>query len=77
MLVEAGALNPATYDELLKLIQASVLCNESEVCEEQGEVILRGSSTENALLQLAMATGVDIPGLRRQYPLLRANYRSE
>ena len=77
LLVETGELNPATCDELLKLIQVSVLCNESEVCEERGEIILRGSSTENALLQLAMATGVDIPGLRRQYPLLRANYRSE
>ena len=74
---EEGPLVPCTCDELLKLIQASVLCNESEACEEGGELILRGSSTENALLQLAMETGVDIPELRRQYPLLRANYRSE
>ena len=64
-------------DELLKLIQASALCNETEASEEGEELILQGSSTETALIRMAMETGVDIAGLRRQYPLLKTNYRSE
>jgi Ca2+-transporting ATPase len=70
--------NPYTCDELLKLIHVSVLCNESEVSlEENGEYSVKGSATENALIYMAITTGVNVIELRQKYPLLRTNLRSE
>ncbi|QLE55507.1 cation-translocating P-type ATPase [Nostoc sp. TCL26-01] len=76
----AGAenINPYMYDELLKLIHVSVLCNESEVSQDRnGEYAVTGSATENALIHLAIAAGVDAIALREKYPLLHTNLRSE
>ena len=42
-----------------------------------GEYILNGSSTENALLHMAISTGVDIDRLRKKFPLTRMVHRSE
>ncbi|TVP61211.1 MAG: HAD family hydrolase [Nodularia sp. (in: Bacteria)] len=71
-------LNPYTNDELLKLIHISVLCNESEVSQqENGEYVLTGSPTENALINLAISAGVDVIQLRQKYALLETNLRSE
>ena len=39
--------------------------------------VLEGSSTETALIRMAIHAGVDIAELRKQYPLLKTNYRSE
>jgi Ca2+-transporting ATPase len=58
-----------------RLLETVVLCNESETTEPDGRVT--GSPTENALLELAMAAGIDPAGLRRKFPLLRTSYRSE
>ena len=66
-----GIVNPYSNDELLRLIHISVLCNESEVTMNDGEYILNGSSTENALLHMAISTGVDIDRLRKKFPLTR------
>ncbi|UKO96139.1 cation-translocating P-type ATPase [Nostoc sp. UHCC 0870] len=71
-------LNPYTDDELLKLIHVSVLCNESEVSKSaDGEYAVTGSATENALIYMAIAAGVDAIALREKYPLLQTNLRSE
>ncbi|MBD2361278.1 HAD-IC family P-type ATPase [Anabaena minutissima FACHB-250] len=71
-------LNPYTDDELLKLIHVSVLCNESEVSRQaDGEYAVTGSATENALIYMAIAAGVDAIALREKYPLLQTNLRSE
>jgi Ca2+-transporting ATPase len=64
-------------EELAQLITVSVLCNETEMHEEDGEVVLTGSPTESSLVRLAMQAGIDVAGLRRQYPLVHINYRSE
>jgi Ca2+-transporting ATPase len=72
-----AAINPYTCDELLKLIHVLVLCNESEVNGNEGEYTVRGSSTENALMDLAIASGVDIVALRNKYPLSKLYHRSE
>lgn len=72
-----GIVNPYSNDELLRLIHISVLCNESEVATNDGEYILNGSSTENALLHLAIGTGIDIVQLREKFPLTRMIHRSE
>lgn len=74
----AGEVNPYAVDELLRLIHAGVLCNESEIDgAEEGRYILKGSSTENALLLLALGAGVDARALRERYPLVEIHYRSE
>ncbi len=71
-------INPYTCDELLKLIHVSVLCNESQVNQEQdGEFSVKGSATENALIHMAISAGVDVNQLRQKYPLLQTNLRSE
>ncbi|MEA5515321.1 HAD-IC family P-type ATPase [Nodularia sp. UHCC 0506] len=71
-------INPYANNELLKLIHISVLCNESEVSQQQnGEYVVTGSSTENALINLAISAGVDVIQLRQKYALIETNLRSE
>jgi len=71
-------INPYNNDELLKLIHVSVLCNESQVsCEKNGKYEVIGSATENALIYMAISSGVDIIDLREKYPLVQTNLRSE
>ncbi len=74
---EEGLLNPFTCDELLRLMHVSVLCSETEVKVDQGEYILRGSPTENALVYLAISAGVDVVGVRKRHSLLKITHRSE
>lgn len=77
-IVEKENINPYTCDELLKLIHVLVLCNESEVIKEgDGEYVVIGSATENALVYMAISAGVDVIELRQKYPLLQTNLRSE
>jgi Ca2+-transporting ATPase len=70
-------INPDNSDQLLKLIHILVLCNESEINGVVGEYAVRGSSTENALIDLALALGVDAVQVRQMYPLLKVRHRSE
>ncbi|ARV62830.1 ATPase [Nostocales cyanobacterium HT-58-2] len=71
-------INPYACDELLKLIHVSVLCNESQVNQEQdGEYSLEGSSTENALIHMAISAGVNVTELKQKYPVLQTILRSE
>ncbi|MEJ2672878.1 MAG: HAD-IC family P-type ATPase [Deltaproteobacteria bacterium] len=72
-----GAVSIDEYEELDKLITVSVLCNETEIHQAGGEVVLSGSPTESTLIRLALQLGIDVAGLRRHYPLLHSNYRSE
>jgi Ca2+-transporting ATPase len=76
--MDGAQIDPLQWDEIKSLIEASVLCNETEIEREQGDkYILRGSPTESALINLAIQSGVDVLRLREQYPLLKVNYRSE
>jgi Ca2+-transporting ATPase len=59
---------------LIRLLQVTALCNESEPVTGGG---YRGSPTENALLEAASQAGIDIDALRDQYPLRSVQYRSE
>ncbi|OKH21441.1 ATPase [Hydrococcus rivularis NIES-593] len=71
-------INPYACEELLKLIHVSVLCNESEVSQQQdGEYAVKGSATENALIYMAISAGTNVIELRQKYPLLQTNPRSE
>ena len=70
-------LNPYEHDELLRLIHVSCLCNESEVAKEQGDFVVRGSATENALIHVALSAGVDVPELRKRFTLFKVRHRSD
>ncbi|MEK7789912.1 MAG: HAD-IC family P-type ATPase [Planctomycetota bacterium] len=72
-----GFVNPYACEELLRLIHVSVLCNETEVGMQEGEYILSGSPTENALIHMAISSGVDILMLRGKFPILSIKHRSE
>ncbi|MGK7916927.1 MAG: cation-translocating P-type ATPase [Prochloraceae cyanobacterium] len=77
-LVAGEPLNPYRCEELLKLIQVSILCNESKVNNNHdGKYEVQGSATENALMQMAIANSIDVIELKRQYPRLEINHRSE
>jgi P-type Ca2+ transporter type 2C len=71
------AINPFTSEELLRLLHVSVLCNESEILGNNGQYLLNGSPTENALVQLALVSGVDVTSMRKKYPLVETYHRSE
>jgi Ca2+-transporting ATPase len=71
-------INPYECDPLLKLIHILVLCNESQVNKQpDGEYVVDGSSTENALIHMAISTSVDVPQLREKFPLVETKQRSE
>jgi P-type Ca2+ transporter type 2C len=70
-------INPYTCETLLKLIHVVVLCNESQINGKADEYMLRGSATENALIDLAIAQGVDVQQVREQHQLLKIYHRSE
>ncbi|MDJ0687866.1 MAG: HAD-IC family P-type ATPase [Xenococcaceae cyanobacterium MO_188.B32] len=75
---EGEPLNPYGCDELLKLIHVSILCNESKVNNHHdGRYVVNGSATENALIQMAIAAGIDVLELKRKYPRLEIDHRSE
>lgn len=76
--VEGRPVDPNTCDGLLKLLHATILCNDSQInWDGSGGYTLNGSATENALLQLALAAGSDILELRAQYSRLATAHRSQ
>lgn len=72
-----ASVSPYYCDELLRLIHISVLCNESQVSKADGGYIVNGSPTENALIHMALSSGIDIEMLRQKFPLLTVRHRSE
>ena len=70
-------VDPYQHEELLRLVQVGVLCNETEVNGSEGGYELKGSATETALVHLAIAAGVAVDALRRQYPTVHIEYRTE
>jgi Ca2+-transporting ATPase len=72
-----GPVAPADCPELHRLLQVAVLCNETEIHHEGGELVLSGTPTESTLVRLALEVGLDVQALRRDFPLLHMNYRSE
>ena len=63
--------------DLLQLIEVAVLCNESQVSKtSDGEIIIDGSPTEKALIQMAIAAGLDVPTLLTLYSLQETYHRA-
>jgi Ca2+-transporting ATPase len=71
------SISPYSCPELLMLINISVLCNESEIIQRNGDFTVTGSPTENAFIHLAIETGLDVKQVRRGFPLLHVVHRSE
>lgn len=72
------AIAPDAIKELQRLVQVGVLCSEVDYeSEGDGDYSLKGSSTENALIHLAIASGVDVPDLRNRHPVVETNLRTE
>ena len=69
---------PARPD-LQQLAAACVLCNETKIngLGDDGRPELHGSSTEKALLYLAMDMGLELKAFLRAHRLLKLNHRSE
>ncbi len=76
-LQEDEAVNPHVCKELLKLIHATTLCNETEVTMQKDGYVLKGSPTESAFITMAIGSGIDVIALRERYPLLRIMHRAE
>ncbi len=70
-------VDPRTRDDLLRLIEIAVLCNETEIVGDSGEENLRGSPTEAALVRMALDLGIDAAELRRRRPNVSINHRTE
>lgn len=63
--------------ELRRLLEIATLCSETEVAGRQEQPVLNGSPTENAMVRLALAAGIDVPGLHRLHPRLSLRHRAE
>jgi Ca2+-transporting ATPase len=74
---DGKTVNPYANEDVLRLLHLSVLCNESMVSGREGDYVVEGSSTENALVHLALSAGVDVNSLRAQHPLVKMNHRTE
>jgi len=74
---ESRAVDPLACEELLQLLRVSVLCSETVVAQDGSEYVLHGSSTEAALVRMALRAGIDPILLREDYLLLKTNHRSE
>ncbi len=72
-----GRVQPADSPALQQLLQVAVLCNESRINGGTTTLSLDGTATENALLAMAVAAGMDVSAVRASHPLIKTQYRSE
>jgi P-type Ca2+ transporter type 2C len=74
-----GRVAVASRSDLRQLMAACVLCNETKINgpDADGRPVLHGSSTEKALLHLAMDAGLDLAAFVRAHRLLKLTHRSE
>ncbi|KWT94664.1 cation-translocating P-type ATPase [Candidatus Magnetominusculus xianensis] len=63
--------------ELERLVHVVTLCSETLIRKEEGSYVIDGSSTENALVHIAIGLGMDVLHMRKSYPLLKIKHRSE
>jgi P-type Ca2+ transporter type 2C len=74
-----GPVDVASRPDLQQLVAACVLCNETKINGPAagGRPELHGSSTEKALIHLAMDVGLDLTAFQGAYRLLKLAHRSE
>jgi Ca2+-transporting ATPase len=64
-------------EDIRRLLEVAVLCNETELNHNGHGFDLNGSATESALVQMALDAGVDVPTLREHHPIIRTRYRAD
>ncbi|WP_420266230.1 HAD-IC family P-type ATPase [Candidatus Magnetominusculus dajiuhuensis] len=74
---EEGETLATLTPELERLIHIVTLCSETLIRKENTGYVLDGSSTENALVHIAIGAGVDVLQMRKSFPLLDIKHRSE
>jgi Ca2+-transporting ATPase len=73
----SGPVGPIFREEVSGLVVSSALCNESEVIQTNGGYVINGSPTENALVYMALGSGLDVVNLKEDFPLVKIIHRSE
>jgi Ca2+-transporting ATPase len=66
--------------DIRRLLELGVLCSETEIEESkdpQKPPALKGSSTETALVEVALNAGCDVLEIRKRFPLRTTQHRSE
>ena len=74
---EGQAIDALSREELVRLMQVVALCSETELKGAPGQWSYDGSATENALVELAVESGIDVRALREEQPTLKTRYRAE
>ncbi|WP_200347865.1 cation-translocating P-type ATPase [Halochromatium glycolicum] len=74
---DGQAIDALSRDELVRLMQVVSLCSETELNGVPGSWEYEGSPTENALVELAVGSGIDVKVLREEQPRLKTRYRAE
>ncbi len=74
---QGEAIDALGRDELVRLMQVVALCSETELKGAPGQWSYDGSATENALVELAVESGIDVRALRDEQPTLKTRYRAE
>jgi magnesium-transporting ATPase (P-type) len=70
ILEEGRHINPDADADLLMLFRIGLLCNESDIFEENEQYKVDGDPTEGALIVSAMKAGLNPKNEREQYPQL-------
>jgi len=69
--------DPLAREELVRMMQVVSLCSEVEISGSPDELRLEGSATEQALVDMALNSGIDVVALRKEHPVKRTLYRAE
>ncbi|WEX89901.1 cation-transporting P-type ATPase [Sinorhizobium garamanticum] len=72
-----AATHPNGDDRLRRLLTIGCLCSEAEVEAHEGDSIPNGSATEKALVQAAIDSDMDVAALRRGFPKVSLQQRTE
>jgi P-type Ca2+ transporter type 2C len=62
---------------LRQLLTVASLCSETDIEERDGQNVLSGTPTENALVQAALDDGLDVRDLRKRFARLLTQHRTE
>lgn len=78
LLLDGRPVDPmSSSEELAWLLRVAALCSETEIHRANGRTVFKGTSTEQALLNMCLATGMDVSRLRSEHPLVSTHHRSE
>jgi len=67
----------ASDEALTHMLRVAALCSDVEVNGTGGSHTLKGSPTENALIEVCIGAGLDVNVLRREFPAEAVDYRTE